>query len=72
MPGGLSDDDTVLIVGAGLTMIDVALLLEAKGFKGSIVAMSRRGPASAPARGRGDELAQDRRATEAAGLGAAA
>jgi uncharacterized NAD(P)/FAD-binding protein YdhS len=42
-PQGLSDDDTVLIIGAGLTMIDVALLLEANGFKGRIVAMSRRG-----------------------------
>lgn len=40
---GLSDDDTVLAIGSGLTMVDVALLLEAKGFRGRIVAMSRRG-----------------------------
>lgn len=40
---GLDDDDTVLAIGSGLTMIDVALLLEAKGFRGRIVAMSRRG-----------------------------
>lgn len=40
---GLGDDDAVLIVGTGLTMIDVALALEARGFRGRIVAMSRRG-----------------------------
>ena len=40
---GLSDDDTVLLIGSGLTMVDAALLLEARGFGGKIIAMSRRG-----------------------------
>ncbi|HWK35805.1 FAD/NAD(P)-binding protein [Sphingomonas sp.] len=53
VPMGLNDDDTVLIVGAGLTMIDVALLLEANGFKGRIVALSRRGLLPRPHEGAG-------------------
>lgn len=40
---GLSDDDTVLVIGTGLTMVDVALMLEARGFGGRVVALSRRG-----------------------------
>ena len=40
---GLSDDDTVLLLGGGLTMVDVALLLYARGFRGRIIALSRRG-----------------------------
>lgn len=40
---GLGPDDIVLIVGSGLTMIDIALLLDARGFRGRMVALSRRG-----------------------------
>ena len=40
---GLADDDVVLVLGTGLTMVDIALLLDAKGFRGRIVALSRRG-----------------------------
>ena len=40
---GLADGDTVLLIGTGLTMVDVALTLEAQGFAGRIVALSRRG-----------------------------
>lgn len=43
MPAGLGERDTVLVIGTGLTMVDVALLLDAEGFKGRIVALSRRG-----------------------------
>jgi len=43
VPQGLKDSDTVLLIGTGLTMIDIALLLESSGFKGRIVALSRRG-----------------------------
>lgn len=40
---GLTDDDTVLIVGTGLTMVDAVLTLDGAGFGGRIVAISRRG-----------------------------
>ena len=40
---GLTDDDQVLLVGSGLTAIDAALLLDANGFGGRILALSRRG-----------------------------
>ena len=43
VPLGLKDDDTVLLIGTGLTMVDIALLLDSSGFKGKIVALSRRG-----------------------------
>ncbi|NML05108.1 FAD/NAD(P)-binding protein [Sphingomonas sp. G-3-2-10] len=43
MPEGLGEDDTVLIIGTGLTMVDVALTLDAHGYRGKIVALSRRG-----------------------------
>ncbi|WP_066794482.1 FAD/NAD(P)-binding protein [Sphingomonas soli] len=43
VPEGLGDKDTVLIIGTGLTMVDVVLLLDARGFKGKIIALSRRG-----------------------------
>lgn len=40
---GLRKNQTVLVVGTGLTAIDVILRLAASGFDGKIVAMSRRG-----------------------------
>ena len=40
---GLDDEDCLLIVGTGLTMVDIVLLLEARGYRGKIVALSRRG-----------------------------
>lgn len=41
--GGLDNRDTVLLLGTGLTMVDVALRLDKEGFGGRIVALSRRG-----------------------------
>lgn len=40
---GLSADDTIVLVGSGLTAIDVALTLDTAGFKGRMLAISRRG-----------------------------
>ena len=40
---GLAEDDTVVLLGTGLTAIDAALLLDARGFRGRILALSRRG-----------------------------
>lgn len=40
---GLTDEDEVLLVGTGLTAIDAALLLDSSGFRGRILALSRRG-----------------------------
>ena len=40
---GLGPKDVVFLVGTGLTAVDVALTLEATGFRGRIVALSRRG-----------------------------
>ena len=40
---GLGDGDAILLVGTGLTAIDAALTLEANGFRGRILALSRRG-----------------------------
>lgn len=40
---GLDDKDVVLLLGTGLTAVDVALTLEATGYNGRIVALSRRG-----------------------------
>jgi uncharacterized NAD(P)/FAD-binding protein YdhS len=45
-PGALDDlapDAPVLLVGAGLTMIDIALRLNARGHRGTMIAVSRRG-----------------------------
>lgn len=40
---GLDADDLVVLLGTGLTAIDAALLLDADGFAGRILAISRRG-----------------------------
>lgn len=40
---GLRPDRPVLIVGTGLTMVDLALELRASGFSGPVIAVSRRG-----------------------------
>jgi uncharacterized NAD(P)/FAD-binding protein YdhS len=39
----LNNDQPVLIIGAGLAMVDVAISLRRRGFTGKIVAISRRG-----------------------------
>jgi uncharacterized NAD(P)/FAD-binding protein YdhS len=41
--GGLRTDDKVLLLGTGLTAIDVAVLLQEQGFSGGTFAVSRRG-----------------------------
>lgn len=43
LAGGLRDTDTVLLIGTGLTAIDAALTLDALGYAGRILALSRRG-----------------------------
>lgn len=40
---GLGTDDAIFLIGTGLTAIDAALTLEASGFRGRILALSRRG-----------------------------
>ena len=40
---GLDHTDTLLLIGSGLTMVDVAVQLDSAGFKGRMVAISRRG-----------------------------
>lgn len=40
---GLRHDDTVLFLGTGLTMVDMALRLVDEGFGGRMIALSRRG-----------------------------
>ncbi|WBO23716.1 FAD/NAD(P)-binding protein [Sphingomonas abietis] len=39
----LAPDDNMVVLGTGLTMVDVALLMDARGFEGRILALSRRG-----------------------------
>lgn len=39
----LGNGDEVFVLGTGLTMVDVALMLESRGFRGRITALSRRG-----------------------------
>jgi len=43
LAAGLTDADEVLLLGTGLTAVDAALLLDAAGFRGRILALSRRG-----------------------------
>ena len=40
---GLGPDDELLLIGTGLTAVDAALTLDATGFRGRILALSRRG-----------------------------
>jgi uncharacterized NAD(P)/FAD-binding protein YdhS len=40
---GLGRDDVVMLLGTGLTAVDAALTLEAAGYEGRILALSRRG-----------------------------
>jgi uncharacterized NAD(P)/FAD-binding protein YdhS len=41
--GGAPDDATLLILGTGLTMVDIAAALHERGHRGKIIALSRRG-----------------------------
>jgi uncharacterized NAD(P)/FAD-binding protein YdhS len=41
--GDISGDESVLLVGSGLTSVDVAITLRARGFRGAIHIFSRRG-----------------------------
>ncbi|MET0361133.1 MAG: FAD/NAD(P)-binding protein [Sphingobium sp.] len=43
MEEGLTRDDVVLVIGSGLTAVDVVLTMNDKGFQGKIIALSRRG-----------------------------
>jgi uncharacterized NAD(P)/FAD-binding protein YdhS len=44
----IDPDARILVVGTGLTMVDVAVTLEARGHRGQITAISRRGLAPQP------------------------
>ncbi len=48
LTAGLSDVDQALLIGTGLTAIDAALTLDAAGFRGHIMAISRRGMVPRP------------------------
>jgi uncharacterized NAD(P)/FAD-binding protein YdhS len=39
----IGTDDSVLMIGSGLTMVDIALLLKSRGHNGPLIALSRRG-----------------------------
>ncbi|RZJ04825.1 MAG: FAD-dependent oxidoreductase [Brevundimonas sp.] len=39
----ISPEDAVIVIGTGLTMVDMVLWLEARGWRGKAVALSRRG-----------------------------
>jgi uncharacterized NAD(P)/FAD-binding protein YdhS len=41
--GDVAEDESVLLVGSGLTSVDVAITLRGKGFRGTIHILSRRG-----------------------------
>jgi hypothetical protein len=59
----LAPDAHVLLVGTGLTAVDVAISLDQSGFKGHITALSRRGliPQPMPSKGRMSGPSRDRR-----------
>ncbi|MEA9997080.1 FAD/NAD(P)-binding protein [Pseudomonas sp. 10B1] len=63
-PGALSDigaDDPVLLIGSGLTMVDVVLVLRDRGHRGPIQAISRRGLIPQPHRELNAQPAYDKR-----------
>lgn len=63
---GLGNDDVVLVIGTGLTMVDIVLLLDARGFRGRMLALSRRGLVPLPHRD--EPPAADRRTQPPAAL----
>lgn len=49
----VTPDEPVLLLGSGLTMVDIALALEARGHRGPMLALSRRGLLPQPHRSAG-------------------